>query len=223
MDGGVHVLGLCLLKLLGEETANHYRMGQLYNYVVAHQLAEAAEYKNAQEYFSKNVREVSLSALSMYGAVAHAFTLVHCNHFGVTRLYLLLTYKVAAGIKVNHEEPGTTSIEVPGKNGTVTSNLFAECSVADMRKSIQRRRKPASSKPLPPADLVLADRYLNAVTGNFAKGEPIRVQVRNHEGRTVLDFRGIPLEQLDKLIKALQAQANLVRREKEVEKAQPVV
>jgi hypothetical protein len=39
------------------------------------------------------------------------------RRFGVTCLYLLLTYQEATDLEVNHEEPATTLIEVPGKDG----------------------------------------------------------------------------------------------------------
>jgi hypothetical protein len=45
--------------------------------------------------------------------VAEAFSEEVARRFGVTCLYLLLTYAEAADLEVNHEEPGPTLIEVP--------------------------------------------------------------------------------------------------------------
>jgi hypothetical protein len=212
-----------MLQLLREENTNHHRMGQFYNYAVDAKLAENAGYKNAPDYFSKNLCDVSQSALTMYGAVAEAFTEELCGRLGVTCLYLLLTYKEAADLEVNHEAPGGTVIEVPGDNGVVTPKLFSECSVEEMRKAILRKRRPASSKPLPSEDLSLADQYREAVVGRYAKGDPVRVQVRNHKGKAVLDFKGIPLAQVGKLAEALMAPLPLVREGRQVEKAPSVV
>jgi hypothetical protein len=108
-------------------------------------------------------------------------------------------------MQVDHEEPGNTVIEVPGENGAVTNKSFSACSVGDMRKALQRKRKPTSSKPLPAEDLALADQVRNAVTGRFEKKDAVRVQVRNHKGTAVADFRGIPLGKLGKLVEALMA------------------
>jgi hypothetical protein len=95
---------------------------------------------------------------------------------------------------------------VPGKKGEVTPKLFSECSVAELRKAIQRKRDLTSTtKPLPPAEVALGDKYVGAVTARFKKGDPIRVQVRNHEGTAVLDIRGIPLAQVRKVAEALMA------------------
>jgi hypothetical protein len=114
-------------------------------------------------------------------------------------------------VEVNHEEPGGSLIEVPGENGAVTPKPFGECSVADIRLAIRRKRKPASSKPLPAAELAFADQVREVVAGRFGLGEAVRVQVRNHKGKAVLDFKGIPLAQLGKLGEALSAPPSLVR------------
>jgi hypothetical protein len=194
-----------MLQLMAAESTNHYRMGQLYNYVVDKELAQKAGYKDAQDYFSQKVADLSYSALRMYGAVAGGFSEQISVRFGVTCLHLLLTYKEAADLEVNHEEPGGTVIEVPGENGALTSKPFSACSVEEMRRAIQRKRKPASSKPLPPEDLALADQFKEGVTGRFPKGVLVKVQVRNQKGKAVLDFKGIPVNDVATLVAALKA------------------
>jgi hypothetical protein len=195
-----------MLQLMADENTNHHRMGQLYNYVVDKKLAENARYKDAREYFSKHMADLSQSALSMYGAVAKAFSEQVGMRFGVTCLYLLLTYKEAAELQVNHEEPGSTVIEVPGENGAVTSKPFSACSVEEMRKAIQRKRKPASSKPLPQTDVDLADQYREVVMGRFGRGVSLRMQLRNDKGKPVVDIEGVPLEQMGTLGEALTSE-----------------
>jgi hypothetical protein len=212
---------VAMLQLMAEENTNHYRMGQLYNYVVDNQLAEKAGYKNALDYFSRELSDLSPASLRMYAAVAEDFTEAISVRFGVTCLYLLVNYKEAAAVEVNHEEPGGTVIEVPGENGAVTSKLFSACSVEEMRKALQRKRKPASSKPLPEADLALTDQYREAVTGRFPKGVRVRVQLRNEKGKAVLDFKGIPVAEVRKLGESLMAELPAVREARGVDKAPP--
>ncbi len=197
---------MAMLKLMAEESSNHYRMGQLYNHVVDRKLAEDAGYKNAQAYFSQHLADLSQATLSRYGAVARHFTEPIALRFGTTCLYHLLTYAEAADMKVNYAEPGGHLIEVPDAKGEVTSKPFSRCSVDEMRRAIHRKRKPTSSKPLPSEERALADRYLTAVTNRLPKGTSLRVQMRNHQGNTVLDFKGLPLAQVRLLIQALQAQ-----------------
>jgi hypothetical protein len=145
-------------------------MEQLYNYVVAKKLAEKADYKDAKAWFSEHLVDLSQSALTMYGAVADGFSEQVARRFGVTCLYLLLPYGEAADLEVNHEEPGPTLIEVPNELGHVATKPFSQCGVEELRRALQRKRKPASSKPLPPEAVLLADQYREAVTSRFPKG-----------------------------------------------------
>ncbi|WP_224244213.1 hypothetical protein [Hyalangium gracile] len=196
-----------LLGLMAQESTNHYRMGQIYNHIVEKKLAEQAGFKDARDFFSKNLADLSQTALTLYGAVADAFTEPVARRFGVTCLYLLLTYKEVASIQVNHQQPGDTLIEVPDDKGVVSTLPFGSCSVSQMRAAIRIRRKPTSSKPLPPEAEARAEQYRSAVLARFPKGNGTRVKVglRNDKGSAVLDFTGIPLEQADGLLEALKA------------------
>ncbi len=93
--------------------------------------------------------------------------------------------------------------EVPQEDGQVQPKTFGACSSEEVRKALQRKRKPSSSKPLPPEAVALADQYREAVTGRFPKGVLVKVAVRNQKGKAVLDFKGIPVEQVATLIQAL--------------------
>jgi hypothetical protein len=154
-----------MLQLMMEENSNHHRMGQLYNYTVDKRLAEKAGYKHARDYFSQRLADLSQAALTMYGAVAKAFSEPVARRYGVTCLSLLLTYKEVADIEVNYQEPGGTLIDVPDDKGQVEAKPFGECNVEQLRRALQRKRKPTSSKPLPPEAELLADQYREAVTG----------------------------------------------------------
>jgi hypothetical protein len=210
---------VAMLQLLREENSHQHRMGQYYNYVVDNRLAEKAGYKDARDYFSQHLADLSQPALSMYGAVAKAFSEPVTKRFGVTCLSLLLTYKEAADIEVDHEDPGGTLIEVPDDKGLVASKPFGECSVDQMRRALQRKRKPASSKPLPPEAEMLAEQYREAAAGRFPKGARVKVLVRNEKGKAVLDFKGIPLEQVNQLVAVLTGELPPVREVRLVEKA----
>ena len=197
-----------LRGLMAQESTNHHRMGQIYNYIVDKGLAEKAGFKDAREFFSTQLADLSQSTLSTYGAVAEAFSEPVTRLFGVTCLYLLLTYQEAAAIEVNHEEPGDTLIEVPDAKGQVSTLPFGQCTVEQLRGALLRKRKPSSSKPLPPEAEALAEQYRTAVMSLFPKGKGTRVKVlvRNEKGKAVLDFKGIPVEQVAQLIAALTGQ-----------------
>ncbi|WP_224371874.1 hypothetical protein [Hyalangium versicolor] len=204
-DATLEQLGSELLQLMAQGNSNYHRMGQLYNHIVEKRMAEKAGYKDAREYFSKKLADLSQATLSMYGTVARVFSEPVARRFGVTCLNLLLSYKEAADVEVNAEEPGPTPIEVPDEKGQVSVQPFGACSVDQMRMALQRKRKPASTKPLPSESLVLAEQYSEAVAQRFPKGTGtlVKVTVRNQKGKAVLDIKGIPLEQVSKLAEAL--------------------
>jgi hypothetical protein len=195
-----------LLGLMAKESINYHQMGQVHNHVVKNKLPEKAGYKDAKAWVSKHLVDLSYATLRTYGAVAEAFSEEVAQRFGVTCLSLLLTYEEAADMEANHEEPGATVIEVPGPNGQVTNKAFSQCGVEELRKAIQRKRKPASSKPLPPGALERGEQYHAALKARFPTGSTVEVQVRNLKGKALVDFKGIPLEQVHKLIEALSAE-----------------
>ena len=201
-------LGAELLELMAQESSNHHRMGQLYNHIVDKKLPEKAGYKDAREYFSQHLADLSLPALKVYGTVAENFSEPVAQRFGVTCLSVLLTYAEACGLELNHEEPGATPIEVPDDKGHVTVQPFSQCSVDQMRRALQRKRRPTSSKPLPPEVEARAEQYSEAVALRFPKGKGtrVKVRVRNEKGKAVLDFKGIPIEQVLQLAEALTAE-----------------
>ena len=194
---------VAFVELLAQESTNHHRMGVLYNHVVDNKLADNTPYKSAQGFFAARFKDLSRATLASYGLVARNFTEAVCGQFGATRLNLLLTYKEVAKIQFDHAEPGGTFIEVPDDNGVVKYKLFSECSVVDMRKALQRKRRPTSSEPVPAEDLALVEQYRKAVTGRFPTGTQVRVSVRNLAGKAVISFKDIPLTQVDSLTEAL--------------------
>ncbi|WP_224373047.1 hypothetical protein [Hyalangium versicolor] len=195
-----------MMELLKDETRNHLRMGLLYIYVVDSSLLEGTPYKNAVDFICGNIQEVSRTALVLYGAVARAFNEAVCTQFGMTRLQLLLTYKKVAKIEVNSDTPGDTPILVPDSNGQTTPKPFSACSVDELRKALAHQRSTTPSQPIPEADRALYDGYLQAIMSRFPKGSSVRVQMRTHEGKTLIDFQGIPLAEVPTLSEALISQ-----------------
>jgi hypothetical protein len=193
-------------QLVADERRNHIRMGLLYNYLVDSKLLDGSDVKNPLDFICNNIQEVSRPALLVYSAVARAFRQEVVDQFGVTRLRTLLTYKDAAKIELDYEQPGNTFIQVPQKEGEVKPKLFSDCSSEDMRQALQRLREATPTTPIPAEDRALVDRYRKAVTDIFPRGSPVRVQMRNIKGTSVVDFRGIPVALVDKLVEALMGQ-----------------
>jgi hypothetical protein len=203
-------------QLVKDESLNHFLMGQLYNYVLDSNLLQGTKHKNALDFFTDNIQEVSRATLSAYGAVARVFSQEVCAQFGITRLRLLLTYKVAAKIELNTADPGGTFIMVPAEEGQVKPKLFTDCGVEDLRKALANLRT-SNNEPMPAEEVALVDRYREAITGRFSKDTPVRVQLRSHDGKAVVDFKGIPLSQIHTLTEALLEQLYPVQEVSELE------
>ncbi|WP_225413206.1 hypothetical protein [Stigmatella hybrida] len=200
-----------MLVLVSQENYNHHRIGLLYNHVVDNGLAEATGYKNAQAYFAEHVKALSRAALAMYGAVAKAFNASACTKYGVSALSLLRTYEEAASITSDPNEPGPTPIDVPNEQGVVQPKPFSACTVEDLRKALQFKRQPTSSKPLSDGEMAQVQGYREAVTSRFPATSPVRVSVRNRKGQALVTFKDVPLADVDKLTEALMDGALPVR------------
>ena len=186
-------------QLLAAGHANCHEIGVRYNHAVKNKLAEKAGYKNAPEFFCAQIKELSRATLVTYGAVAKAFTAESCGRYGVTTLKLLITYSEAADCELDSADPGTMLVEVPDEDGVVDTKFFGDCSVADLRKAIQRLRKPTSSKPLPDDTRSRADQCRTFWEAYFPEKTGVRVLVSNHKGKAVVSLKDIPLEQLEQL------------------------
>jgi hypothetical protein len=81
----------------------------------------------------------------------------------------------------------------------VDTKFFGDCSVADLRKALQRLRKPTSSTPLPEDTQSRAEQCRTFWEAYFPEKTGMRVLVSNHKGKAVLSLKDIPLEQLEQL------------------------
>ncbi|HYI03226.1 hypothetical protein [Hyalangium sp.] len=206
--------------LAAEETRNQILMGLLYNYLLDSQLLKGSQYKNPLDFICGHIQEISRSALLIYSAVARAFTQKVCSQYGVYRLRSLLTYKGAAGIELNYEEPGGTVILVPDEKGEVKPKPFSSCTVDDMRAALLHLRQSTPSTSIPAEQRKLVDQFREAVIRRFPQGSPVRVQLRQHKGMVVVDFRAIPVLQVEKLTEALLDLLYPVREVPEAEEVQ---
>jgi len=98
---------------------------------------------------------------------------------------------------------------------------FSQCSIEETLRALQRKHRPASSKPLSPESVVLANQYREAVTSRFPKGTLIKRQVRNHKGKAMVN-QDIPLDQMLKLAREISSPLPLVREVRLADKVLPV-
>jgi hypothetical protein len=207
----LHELSTRIRKLLAASNVNCYQIGKHYNHAVDNRLAEKAGFKNAPEFFTQQIKDLSRTTLVTYGAVVRVFNEEICGLYGMTTLSLVLVYAEAAGSELDTNDPGTMLIQVPNSEGVAEEKFFGECTVADMRKAIQRLRRPTSSKPLPADIQGRVEQCRTVFTGYFPEKAGVRVEVRNQKGKAVVSLKNIPLEQVEQLAALLSTGARSAR------------
>lgn len=198
-----------VLQVVAQGQADAYQLGWLYNYVVDRELAKTGPYKDAADFFKKEVKVISQSVLSTYGTVARAFTATAAVKYGVNNLYVLLTYEKHSGLQVDGNEPGPTPIQVPREDGSVEQKPFAQCTVEELRLAIKHLRAPP--KPLPESAQARVEATRDALDRHLSTAHHIRVSARVERGQVLLSFKDIPEEKLLTVLEALKDSLSPVR------------
>lgn len=191
-----------MIAYLREGNAGHYNIGRLYNHAVTTLLAGKTGAKNAQEYFSQNIQELSQATLSRYGAVAREFSEEACRQYGVVKLTTLLTYANAAKLQLQPAELGSTPIDVPEKEGAVARKSFAECSLEELRKAVKNKKAPSEAS-VPNSDNAHVELLRKCITNHFPKGARVQLKTSVEKGKTLLTIQGVPLNELERLVSML--------------------
>jgi hypothetical protein len=191
---------------LAEGNAGHYRIGQLYNYVVSNKLAEVNGFANAQEYFRRHLRELSQATLSRYGVVARQFTEEACRKYGVVKLNTLRTYAdLAPSFPLVPGDPGPLLIGVPTEKvgGAVVPKPFAECTLEELQRAVKYKRRPAGNT-LPATDAARVQSLRDSLARAFAQEARVQLKTSLQGGKTLVTVQGVPLEQLERLSEVLR-------------------
>lgn len=192
-----------LLELAAQQHTNHFRIGQIYNYVVREKLAEKHAKKSAQDYFSEHVKTLSKTVLTTCGAVAHSFTEAACTRYGVYNLRALLAYAKASNFKPSADEPGPTPIAVPQENGPVVEKPFSECSVEELKLAVKQKRAQVPAEP-PAEDRVRIQALRDSIARLFSEeSSRTRVNSRVYLGTTYITVQDVPVKELERLSQAL--------------------
>ncbi|WP_309891189.1 hypothetical protein [Archangium sp.] len=179
-----------------------HKIGTLYNHVVGRKLAELAGFRSAQEFFNTEVRGISQTTLSLYGAVARSFTEAVCTQYGAYRLRALMRYAEAAGL-VLELDPGMMMIEVPGEDATVMAKPFQVCSVDDVDRATRAKKTPAPVRvPVPDRARLLF--FEDSLFRSFSGVAEVRISTNSQDGKTFLNLQGVPMSEVPRLIQALQ-------------------
>ena len=197
-----------LLQCLTQGVAGHYRIGLLYNHIVAHRLAVKRGYRTTRVYFRKHVRVLSQSTLTRYGAVAQSFSQAVCEKYGMEGLGALLEYQRLACVylsRAEHAEPGGVPIEIPRREGLRITKPFADCTAEDLKEAVQARRAWPGHGPLE-AEGEPLQRYIEMLGQHFKDNSrcPPTVDGQVHNRRAHLRIRHLRLWDLARLTEALK-------------------
>ncbi|WP_224243461.1 hypothetical protein [Hyalangium gracile] len=200
------------LRQLGTDVnKNHYRIGQYYNLVVDKKMAAMGGFKNAQEFFSKEVKEISQSVLSTCGTVARAFSEQAAARHSVYHLYALITYGKAASLKLSADDPGPTLIDVPKADGTLEQKPFSECTVEELKEAT-RHKRPKTQPSLPEEVLARIQTLRDSITFRFPEETShTRFNMRVIDEKTYVTVKDVLLDDLELLTEALMDGLTTVR------------
>ena len=182
-------------------TANH-QIGTLYNYVVDKRMAESAGHGTAQRFFSKHVKALSQSTLTVYGTVARNFAEAICTQYGMGNLRELLRYADVCGIPAA-EDPGSMSIDVPQEDGKVLTKPFADCSVDELERATREKRTPPQAQ-VPVADKARLLFFEDSLRRQFEGVAEVRFSSRSKGGKTLISLQDVPMTEVARLQLALQ-------------------
>jgi hypothetical protein len=199
-------VGERVVGLVEQGNADAYQIGVYYNYAVERELAKNGGYKDTEDFFQKRVKGISQSTLTMYGAMARAFTATACVKHGVSKLYALLSYEKLAGVTADGSEPGPTLIQVPTKEGAVEPKPFAECTVDELKLAVKHKRTPPT--PLPVSAMERVELYRGILDEHFGTESHIRVSARVERGKVLVTLKDIPEEQMPQLAEVLKGRLN---------------
>jgi hypothetical protein len=186
-----------ILDLLTQEEDEHWQIGVHYNRIVDGRLAQAEGFKSAKEFFSQRLTTISQSTLSLYGAIAKAFSEELARKYGSSLLDFLIAYVRLAKTTLPQGDPGQFTIKVPTKNGSTSSKPFADCSAAELRSAVHALYPPPKRKPIPSQDKDIITALAKGLN-NVGDGNPITMRARRVKADTMVTFN-LPLVFLEYL------------------------
>ncbi len=177
-----------ILELLAQEEDEHWQIGVHYNRIVDQRLAQAAGFKNAQEFVSQRLGGISQPTLTLYGTIAKAFPEEVAKKYGSTLLGQLITYEKLSKAQLPKGDPGPITIKVPNKDGSTSNKNFADCSLEQMREAVHQLHSPAKEKPIPAEDRRLIEALEKTMDRQLGGGTPLTMHARRGKPDTLITF-----------------------------------
>jgi hypothetical protein len=192
-------------ELVDLDEGVEHQIGVHYNVIVDGRLWKQGGYKNAPDFFRREVKELSTSVLALYGAVARHFSEDIAQEYGMSNLGALLSYAANARLDLPPGDPGSVSIQVPGKDGKVTVKRFADCSRAEIQAAIRRVRghDEGGTGRIPKEDAREVVHLRQTLRNAVGLGSPADLKAIFRNGQTMLSMENVPLSAFTSVCQAL--------------------
>lgn len=184
------------IRGLQKDTArNAWRIGRALAQVAELGLHRARGFSSLEAYAEKSL-DLSAGTAFLYMRVAQAFSETAVATFGPERLDRGLRYIAATPEDETPKDLPTLKVRVRDDEGAVHEKDFSEVTLVELRAATQAERDAARPKKKRetedrPALLEKANAALDAAVGRAA-ARAAEVRLREAEGKTVVDVRGVP-------------------------------
>ena len=194
-----------LVALVNQEEGTEYQIGVHFNTIVDGRLWKQGNYKNAPEFFRREVKALSASILALYGSVARSFSEGVAQQYGMTNLSALLSYAASARLDLPAGDPGGVLIRVPRKDGGVTAKKFADCSRAEVLAAARHARgqDEGDGRGIPREDAREVTYLRQEVRNATGLGSPASLKAVFRNGETMVSLENISLHQFKSVCQAL--------------------
>ncbi|MBI4509474.1 MAG: hypothetical protein HY698_07540 [Deltaproteobacteria bacterium] len=198
-------------RLQKDAGRNAWSIGRRLVQVAELRLYRSRGFSSVVEYAEK-VLAVSAATAFAYMRVASAFSEEITGLYGIEKLDRGLMYIARTPEEESTADVPELKIRVPAEGGgDVVAKPFAEVTVAELRRAVQGVRpkdKKAKRSDLPEevsSVIAKADRALDRAVGRAAAaGASVAARLAREGGKQVIvDLRGIPLERLKAVLRAV--------------------
>ncbi|HEY3445777.1 MAG TPA: hypothetical protein VGK67_05395 [Myxococcales bacterium] len=199
-----------ILADISDDQSERWRTGHHYANILEQNLAVLAGHKSAVEFvnleLAPKAKAISKSGLLLYARVARAFDEPTTTKYGTSALDKLLTLRALLDLKEPPANLATFRVRTLDKQGKPVERPFPECSVAELSAAIRLLKAP------PPEhldkDAVAAAKSLQAVVDmKLGEDSPFEVKLEQRGRQLYLNFRLIPIERLEEVLKACLGQS----------------
>lgn len=164
-----------------QEDDNAWRIGAYFAAIVDRKFPLPKGYVHAEDYVRSQMKKpLAARTLRLDASIAREFTEATAVKYGVAKLGELITLATRQDMKIP-ADPGPVQVSITGKDGTVQTKAFADCTEGDLLAALHVSNGPQPSQKLQKAVKAISD----AVTGSA------RTEIERHRDHVAIAFRDV--------------------------------